>query len=91
MTFLVPASYPHVSLPSLPGVGGVVDKNKCAASCNGTSDHKSYLGYIGALVAVAFFGSNFVPVKKYDTGDGNISGCAAYCCFSIYSKCFLFD
>lgn len=76
---------------SLPGVGGVVDKNKCAASCNSTRDHKAYLGYIGALVAVAFFGSNFVPVKKYDTGDGNISGCAAYCCFSIYSKCFLFE
>lgn len=28
------------------------------------------LGYLGILVASLFFGSNFVPVKKYPTGDG---------------------
>lgn len=28
------------------------------------------LGLIGAVVAVLFFGSNFIPIKKYDTGDG---------------------
>eukprot|EP01113_Clastostelium_recurvatum_P035496 TRINITY_DN4961_c0_g1_i1.p1 TRINITY_DN4961_c0_g1~~TRINITY_DN4961_c0_g1_i1.p1 ORF type:complete len:354 (-),score=76.07 TRINITY_DN4961_c0_g1_i1:34-1038(-) len=28
------------------------------------------LGYIGAIVASVFFGSNYVPVKKYPTGDG---------------------
>ncbi|OWF41287.1 transmembrane protein 144-like [Mizuhopecten yessoensis] len=27
-------------------------------------------GYVAALVAVVFYGSNFVPVKKYETGDG---------------------
>jgi hypothetical protein len=27
-------------------------------------------GLIGAAVAVVFFGSNFVPLKKYETGDG---------------------
>ncbi|XP_033743265.1 transmembrane protein 144-like [Pecten maximus] len=27
-------------------------------------------GYIAALVAVVFYGSNFVPVKKFETGDG---------------------
>mmetsp|Transcript_26682 Transcript_26682/g.83531 ORF Transcript_26682/g.83531 Transcript_26682/m.83531 type:complete len:109 (+) Transcript_26682:294-620(+) len=27
-------------------------------------------GYIGALIAVFCYGSNFIPVKKIDTGDG---------------------
>jgi Transmembrane family, TMEM144 of transporters len=27
-------------------------------------------GYIGAAVAVLFFGSNYVVAKKYPTGDG---------------------
>ena len=29
-----------------------------------------YVGYIGCIVAVTFFGSNFIPVKKFETGDG---------------------
>lgn len=29
-----------------------------------------YLGFISALVAVVFYGTNFAPVKKFDTGDG---------------------
>jgi hypothetical protein len=28
-------------------------------------------GYLSSSVAVLLFGSNFVPLKKYDTGDGN--------------------
>jgi len=28
------------------------------------------LGYIGAIIASIFFGSNYVPTKKYPTGDG---------------------
>lgn len=51
-----------------------MNKQNCAASCSGGVDHHEYLGYIGAIVAVLFFGSNFVPVKKYETGDGN-EGC----------------
>lgn len=58
------------SLRSL-GSGGAVNKSKCRTSCSGGKvDHLVYLGYIGAIVAVLFFGSNFVPVKKYETGDG---------------------
>jgi len=30
----------------------------------------AYWGYIGALVASVFFGSNYVPVKGYNTGNG---------------------
>lgn len=29
-----------------------------------------YVGYIGCAVAVFFFGSNWVPIKKFETGDG---------------------
>ena len=28
------------------------------------------IGYIGIATAVLFFGSNFIPIKKYETGDG---------------------
>ena len=35
-----------------------------------TSDYPTYVGYIGAVIAILFFGSNFVPVKKFETGDG---------------------
>jgi hypothetical protein len=30
----------------------------------------AYWGYIGLAVAVVFFGSNYLPVKQYETGDG---------------------
>ena len=29
-----------------------------------------YLGFIACGVAVLFFGSNFIPVKQFKTGDG---------------------
>ena len=29
-------------------------------------------GYVGAAIAVVFFGSNYVPVKKFPTGDGMV-------------------
>lgn len=65
---------------SITGSGGTINKDQCPASCNSntnsstsTTDNREYLGYIGAIVAVVFFGSNFIPVKKYETGDGK--GC----------------
>lgn len=33
-------------------------------------DKQAWVGFIGAAVAAVFFGSNFVPVKKYDVADG---------------------
>jgi hypothetical protein len=54
---------------SINETGGVVNFNKCNGG-NATADHQAYLGYIGALIAVVFFGSNFIPVKSFDTGDG---------------------
>ncbi|XP_056417811.1 transmembrane protein 144 isoform X2 [Hyla sarda] len=31
------------------------------------------IGFTSSIVSVVLFGSNFVPVKKFDTGDGNIT------------------
>jgi hypothetical protein len=30
------------------------------------------IGYAAAIVAVVSFGSNFLPVKKYKSGDGEL-------------------
>jgi hypothetical protein len=30
----------------------------------------TYVGYIGVLISVVFLGSNFLPIKKFETGDG---------------------
>ncbi|XP_074650104.1 transmembrane protein 144-like isoform X2 [Tubulanus polymorphus] len=35
-----------------------------------TADFPKYAGYICCAISVLFFGSNFVPVKKFETGDG---------------------
>nr|XP_033797259.1 transmembrane protein 144 isoform X2 [Geotrypetes seraphini] len=31
------------------------------------------IGFTSSMISVVLFGSNFVPVKKFDTGDGNIT------------------
>ena len=38
-----------------------------AAKC---SSNQALVGGIGVVVAIAMFGTNFIPVKKLDTGDG---------------------
>ncbi|XP_041358403.1 transmembrane protein 144-like isoform X2 [Gigantopelta aegis] len=40
--------------------------------CNSTGNetYPTYLGFIGAGVSVVFYASNFIPVKKFETGDG---------------------
>ena len=50
--------------------GGKFIKNttKCDSD-NKTLSH-TIIGYVCALIAVLGFGSNFIPVKKFDTGDG---------------------
>ena len=52
--------------------GGNIDKHWCGESCDSKSDGVKdvLLGVFGALLAIVLFGSNFIPVKKYDTGDG---------------------
>lgn len=43
-----------------------------------TSDNSTlpkYVGFISAGVAVFLYGSNFAPVKKFETGDGKFESC----------------
>uniref|UniRef100_A0A8C5P7Q5 Transmembrane protein 144 n=1 Tax=Leptobrachium leishanense TaxID=445787 RepID=A0A8C5P7Q5_9ANUR len=44
----------------------ISDANNSSVSNN---THLAY-GFASSVVSVVFFGSNFVPVKKFDTGDG---------------------
>lgn len=47
--------------------GGWIDKQSGSDGCEA---HNQVVGYIAVLVAVLFYGSNFIPVKRFDTGDG---------------------
>ncbi|XP_039606239.1 transmembrane protein 144b isoform X2 [Polypterus senegalus] len=40
------------------------------SSHNVTNSSALVYGYVSSAISVIFFGSNFVPVKKFDTGDG---------------------
>ncbi|KAI1887463.1 hypothetical protein AGOR_G00190560 [Albula goreensis] len=40
------------------------------ATGNSTNSTELTYGFVSCIVSVLFFGSNFVPVKKIDTGDG---------------------
>ena len=37
--------------------------------------YPTYLGFVTAFIAVFFYGTNFAPVKKFDTGDGKFMAC----------------
>ena len=50
--------------------GGAVNFSLQGGSCSKHSESTVWIGYLGAVIAVVLFGSNFVPVKKFDTGDG---------------------
>ncbi|XP_067898251.1 transmembrane protein 144-like isoform X3 [Heterodontus francisci] len=47
-----------------------VGKHCSTRQASGRNGSHLALGFIACAVAVVFFGSNFVPVKKFDTGDG---------------------
>lgn len=42
------------------------------ASWQGSNGTDLTIGFTSSAVAVFLFGSNYVPVKKFDTGDGKI-------------------
>ena len=54
--------------------GGNINKSWCGDSCDGgQSEAKDVaLGAFGAILAIVLFGSNFIPVKKFETGDGEL-------------------
>lgn len=39
-------------------------------ACSGDTQQDYATGFVAVIIAVAFFGTNFVPVKKFETGDG---------------------
>ncbi len=50
--------------------GGSIDKTRCGDACNSKDGSQMWIGFLGAAIAIVFFGSNFIPVKKFETGDG---------------------
>ena len=58
------SSFPALSMSSR------LEKHCNKTGTNETSEYPEYLGFITAGIAVIFYGSNFVPVKKFETGDG---------------------
>ena len=56
--------------------GGSVNYSHCGAVCGTHAQETQWIGWIGAIVAIVFFGSNYIPVKTFDTGDGTL--CVAW-------------
>jgi hypothetical protein len=50
--------------------GGSIRLGKCGDTCGARTDSTQWIGWVGVVVAVLTLGSNYVPVKKLDTGDG---------------------
>ena len=44
--------------------------SRCGEMCSEKETSSMWIGFVGAVIAIVLFGSNFIPVKKYDTGDG---------------------
>ena len=50
--------------------GGEVVSGRCGESCSARESSQQWLGWMGVLAAVFFLGSNYVVVKRFDTGNG---------------------
>ncbi|KAG9259770.1 transmembrane protein 144-like [Astyanax mexicanus] len=51
-------------------MASLVDFPGLLGASNGTNSTDLVYGFVSCAVSVVFYGSNFVPVKKIDTGDG---------------------
>ena len=49
-----------------------MNSSRCGAVCDTPEQATQWIGWLGAIIAILFFGSNFVPVKTFDTGDGEL-------------------
>ena len=60
--------------PGMSQVGGNINisSERCGHMCTPKEESVAWIGYVGAVIAIALFGSNFIPVKKFDTGDGEL-------------------
>lgn len=54
-------------------MGGAIKPGRCGEVCDPRTDSTQWIGWLGVVVATLCLGSNYVPVKKFDTGDGNES------------------
>ena len=66
--------------------GGNATGASPSSSSPSTTHYSSSLGYLCAAVSIFGFGSNFVPVKRYETGDGMFFQwvlCAAIWCTGL--------
>ncbi|XP_076468464.1 transmembrane protein 144-like isoform X2 [Babylonia areolata] len=79
--FLLGVASRTVSLSRLPVNDYDVQQTTASASAGVTTEvtnttksdaYPASVGFIAAGIAVLFFGSNFVPIKKYETGDANM-------------------
>lgn len=52
-----------------------ISGERCGKMCSSKEQKSQWIGYLGAVIAILLFGSNFIPVKKFDTGDGEWSRC----------------
>ena len=57
--------------------GGSIKLGKCGEACGAKTNSSQWIGWLGVLVAIVALGSNYVPVKKFDTGDGTECSCTA--------------
>jgi hypothetical protein len=54
-----------------------------------SSEIPSYIGFITLAISVVFYGSFFLPVKKYETGDGMFF--QLILCIGIWSTAFVIN
>lgn len=69
-------------------VGGSLNSTRCGNSCDSKNGSQMWIGFLGALIAIALFGSNFIPVKKYDTGDGMYVCVSSLCCVCLQIRVY---
>lgn len=54
------------------GAGGAINLSKCREMCGAQTDSTQWIGWVGVVIAVLTLGSNYVPIKMFDTGDGKV-------------------
>ena len=53
-------------------IGGKIVPGRCGETCSARENEHQWLGWLGVVVAILFLGSNYVVVKQFDSGDGEL-------------------
>ena len=70
-----------------------LDRTWTARARSAAAGGSEGVGYVAVAVAVLFFGTNFVPVKRFETGDGMFFQwvmCSAIFCWGLVLQLILF-